>query len=111
MNPMKTKVLVFSRSKTLALVFPNLLLDGTVVERVTDLKVLEVVLDIKLAFVRHIRSIANSACSKLGIMRKALYLFGDLVFIFEVFLKLPASCVRVLLSCLNVCCSFYSRSS
>ena len=34
-NSMKTKALVISRSRTLATIFPNLVLDGTVVERVS----------------------------------------------------------------------------
>ena len=41
----KTIDLVIFWSITLAPVFPNLVLDGTVVERVTDLKVLSFVLD------------------------------------------------------------------
>ena len=51
------------------------------VERVTELKVLGVVLDSKLLFEGHISSIAVSASSKHGIMRKALCLFGDPVFV------------------------------
>ena len=50
LNPMITKALVISRSRTLAPIFPNLVLGGTVVERVTELKVLGVVLDTKLSF-------------------------------------------------------------
>ena len=80
-NPLKTKALVISRSRTLMPIFPNLVLDGTVVERVTELKVLGVVLDAKLSFEGHIRSIAASASSKLGIMRKALCLVGDPVLV------------------------------
>ena len=80
-NPMKTKALMISRSRTLAPIFPNLVLDGTVVERVTELKVLSVVLDLKLSFENHIRSIAASASSRLGIMRNALCFFGDPVLV------------------------------
>ena len=40
MNPMKNKALVISRSRTLAPIFPNLVLDSTVIGRVTALKVL-----------------------------------------------------------------------
>ena len=50
MNPMKIKTLVISRSRTLAPIFPNLVLDGIVVERVTELKVLGGVSDAKLSF-------------------------------------------------------------
>ena len=55
--------------------FPNSLLDDTVVERVTKLKVLGFVLDTNLSFESHCRSIAASASSKHGIMRKALFIF------------------------------------
>ena len=80
-NPKKTKPLVISWSRTLALIFPNLVLDGTVIERVTELKVLGVVLDTKVSFEGHIRSMAASASSKLGIMRKELCLFSDPVLV------------------------------
>ena len=73
-NPMKTKTQVISRSTKLSLFFPNLVLDGTVFERVTDLKIQGVVLDTKLSFESRIRSIAASAPTKLGIVRKALSL-------------------------------------
>ena len=52
-NTMKTKALVISRSRTLATMFPNLVLDGIVVERVTELKVLGVVLETKMSFECH----------------------------------------------------------
>ena len=81
MNPMKTKALMISRSGTLVPIFLNTVLDGTVVEWVTELKVLGVILDDKLSFEGHIRSIAASASSKVGIMRKALCLFGDPVLV------------------------------
>ena len=69
MNFMKTKALVVSRSGTIAPNFSNLVLDGTVVVRITDLKVPGVVLDTKPSFESHIISITASAPSKLGIMR------------------------------------------
>ena len=73
--------LFISRSKTLAPIVPSLELDGTVFERVTELKVLGVILDTKLSFESHIRPIAASASSKLGISRKALSLFGNHVLV------------------------------
>ena len=42
-NPIKTKALVISRPETLAPSFLHLMLDGTVIERVTELEVLDVV--------------------------------------------------------------------
>ena len=53
-NPIKTKALVNFRSRTLAPIFPYLVFDGTVVEKVTELKVLGVVLDTELSFESHI---------------------------------------------------------
>ena len=50
-------------------------------KRVSKLEVLIVVLDTKCRW----RSTAASACSKLGIMRKASNLFGDLVLVSKVF--------------------------
>ena len=70
---------MISRSRTPAPIFHNLVLAGTVFERVTKLKVISVVLDTKLLFESHIRSTAGSASSKLGIMRKALCMFGKAV--------------------------------
>ena len=61
----------------LAPIFPTLVLDGTVVDRVTELKVLGVVLDTALAFQSRVRSITVSSYNKLEIMRRTLYLFGD----------------------------------
>ena len=48
-NSKKAKDLVISRSRTLAPIFSHLVLDGTVVERVTELRVLGVVLNTKLS--------------------------------------------------------------
>ena len=70
-----------------------MVLDGTVFERMTELKVIGVILNTKQSFESHIRSIATSASSKLGIINKALCL-----------------CVRELLSCLDVRFSFSSWS-
>ena len=71
-------------------IYPILMLDGTVIERVTELKVLDAVLDCKLSFESRIMSIATSAFSNLGIMRKTKYLFSDQVLVPKCFLELPA---------------------
>ena len=76
-NPSKTKALVVSRSRTAVPGFPDLLLGGVVVDLVDDLKILGVTIDKKFSFEKHLRSVAASAASKLGIMRKALRLFND----------------------------------
>ena len=85
MYPMKTKALVISRSRTHAPTFPNLVLDGTVVERVTNLKFLRFILNMKLSFVSHIRLIASSASSKVEILRKVVCLLGDPVLVSRCF--------------------------
>ena len=85
MNPLKTNSLEIFRSRTLMPIFPNMVLDGTAVERVTELKVLNVVLDAKPSFEGRIWSIAASASGKLGIIRKALCLFGDPVLVLRCF--------------------------
>ena len=51
----------------------------------TELTVVGVVLDTKLLLESHIRSIAASASSKLGIVRKALYFFRDPVLVLRCF--------------------------
>ena len=82
------------------------------VEKVTEFKVLGVVLDTKVQFKSHIRSIDASESSKLAIMRKALCLLSDPVLVFEVLSKLLAALrARVLFSYLDVFCSFSSWSS
>ena len=87
----KTKALIICRSRTLTPIFLYLLLDGTVVEGMTELKVLGVVLSTKLSFESHIRYAAASAFSKLQIMRIALSLFGEPVLVSR---GLEASCLQ-----------------
>ena len=99
-NPMKTKSLVISRSRILAPIFLNLLLNGIVVEKVTELKVLGVVLHARLSFESHISSIAASACSKLEIRRNVLCLFGDPVLISRYFWRFLCYSAALLFRCL-----------
>ena len=54
-------------SKTLSAIFRNLLLDGIVEERRTELTVDGVVLDTKLLFENQLRLMAASVSSKLGL--------------------------------------------
>ena len=60
-------------------------------QRMTELKVLGVVLSTKLSFESHIRYAAASAFSKLQIMRIALSLFGEPVLVSR---GLEASCLQ-----------------
>ena len=83
LNPIKTKALVISRSRTIAPIFSNLL-NGNVVERVAELNVLGVVLDTKPSLESHIRLIAASASNKDESTRKALSLFCNSVLVLPV---------------------------
>ena len=49
-NPSKTRGILIYRSRTVEPLFPNLVVDGTVVEKLSELKILGVILDSKLAF-------------------------------------------------------------
>ena len=62
LNPIKTKL------KTLAPSFPNLLLDDTLVEKVTERQIFGVVLNTILSFKSLLRLIAVYVSSLLGIM-------------------------------------------
>ena len=83
-NNIKTKALVILISRRLVSSFRNLL-DGTVVERVTELKVHCVLLVTKLLFVIHIRLRAASLSSKLESKRNTQNLFSDPVLVSRCF--------------------------
>ena len=96
MNPLKNKALVISRSRTLMPVFPNLMLNGTVVERVIELKFLGVALDALLSFEGHILS---GKC-----------LSGDPVFVLRCFWSFLLPVLEYCSPVWMVCCSFSSWS-
>ena len=77
LNPSKTKAMLLSRSRTVLPVLPPLVLNGVVVERDSELRVLGVTLDSKLTFELQLRSVASSAARTLGIMRKASKIYQD----------------------------------
>merc|ERR1712055_742922 len=74
-NPSKTKAMVISRSRTNAPPYPDLILNGTVVDVVKELRVLGVVLESKLTFESHVRCVAAAASRKLGILQKTIGLY------------------------------------
>ena len=78
-NPSKTRGMPISRSRTVEPLFPDLVVDGTVVEMVSKLKILGVILDSKLVFEKQVRAtpIAASASRRAGILRKAMIVFRD----------------------------------
>ena len=76
-NPSKTKAIIISRSRTAYPVFPRLVLNGTTVKVVQELKLLGIILDCKLTYESQIRAIVASTSSRLGILRKVSGLYCD----------------------------------
>ena len=77
--------MLISRSSTVEPLFPDLVVDGTVVERFSDLKILGVILDSKLAFEKQVRSIAASASKRVGILSKTMSVFRDVAVVAKCF--------------------------
>ena len=76
-NPSKTRGMLISRSRTVESLFPDLLIDGSVVEMVSELKILGVIFDSKLTFEKQVRAIAASASMRVGIFWKTMSVFQD----------------------------------
>ena len=53
--------MLISRSRTVKPLFPDLVIDGSVVEMVSEMKILGVILDSKSTFEKQVRAIAASA--------------------------------------------------
>ena len=77
--------MLISRSRTVEPLFPDLLIDGSVVEMVSELKILGVILDSKLSFEKQVRAIAASASMKVGILRKTMSVFRDVTVVAKCF--------------------------
>ena len=84
-NPSKTRVMLISRSRRVEPLFPDLLIDGSVVEMVSELKILGVILDSKLSFEKQVRAIAASASMRVGILRKTMSVFRDVTVVAKCF--------------------------
>ena len=84
-NPSKTREMLISRSRSVEPLFPDLVVDGTVVEMVSELKILGVILDSKLAFENQVRAIAASASTRVGILRKIMSVFRDVAVVAKCF--------------------------
>ena len=84
-NPSKTRGMLISRSRTVEPLFPDLLIDGSVVEMVSELKILGVILDSKLSFEKQVRAIAASASMRVGILRKTMSVFRDVTVVAKCF--------------------------
>ena len=84
-NPSKTRGMLISRSRTVEPLFPDLLIDGSVVEMVSELKIFGVILDSKLTFEKQVRAIAASASMRVGILRKTMCVFRDVTVVAKYF--------------------------
>ena len=71
--------------------FPDMVVDGTIVEMVSELMILGVILDSKLAFEKQVRAIAASALRRVCILRKTMSVFRDIAVVAKCFwaFKLP----------------------
>ena len=76
-NPSKIRGMLISHSRTVDPLFPDLVIDGSVVEMVSELEILVVILYSKLAFEKQVRAIAASASRRVGILRKTLSVFRE----------------------------------
>ena len=59
--------------------------NGSVVEMVSELKILGVILDSKLSFEKQVRAIAASASMRVGILRKTMSVFRDVTVVAKCF--------------------------
>ena len=84
-NPSKTRGMLISRSRTVEPFFPDLLIDGSVVEMVSEFKILGVIIDSKLSFEKQVRAIAASASMRVGILRKTMSDFRDVTVVAKCF--------------------------
>ena len=84
-NPSKTRGMLISCSRAVEPLFPDLLIDGSVVEMVSELKILVVIIDSKLSFEKQVRAIAASASMRVGILRKTMSVFRDVTVVAKCF--------------------------
>ena len=86
--------------------FPDLVVDGTVVEMVSELKIMGVILDSKLAFEKHVRTYSCFCLEEVGILRKTMSVFRHVAVVVKCFWAFILPCARVPFSCLDVCSHF-----
>ena len=84
-NPSKTRGMLNFCSRAVEPLFPDLVIDGSVVELVSNLKILGVILDSKLTFEKQVRAIAVTASMRVGILRKTMSVFRDVAIVAKCF--------------------------
>ena len=77
--------MLISRSRTVEPFIPDLVIDGSVMEMVLELKILVVIIDTMLAFEKQVTPIAASASRRVGILRKAMSVFQDVAVVAKCF--------------------------
>ena len=107
-NPSKTRGKLISRSCRVEPLFPDLVIDGSVVLMASELEILGVILDSKLTFEKQVRAITATASMRVVILRKIMSVFRDVAIVakcFWVFI-LPVleycfqfGCLQPLLTC------------
>ena len=75
LNPKKTQAIIFSRSRTLEPPFPSLVIGNEILVVKDSMEILGVILDSKLTFEKHIRSLCSSLSRKIGVLRKSFSVF------------------------------------
>ena len=86
-NPSNTRGMIISRSRKVEPLFSDLVIEGSVVEMVSELNILGVIFDSKLTFQKQVRPIAASASRRVGILRKTLSVFRDVAAVAKCFWK------------------------
>ena len=105
-NPSKMRGMLISQSRTVEPLFPDFIVDGTVDEMVSELKIFGVILDSKLAFEKHVRKIAASASMRVWYFEEENECFSRCCCCCQMLLGIRSPCARVLFSSLDVCSHF-----
>ena len=77
LNAIKTKGIIFGRSRTSQPEHPELVLQGAIIENVDKIKLLGVTFDSKITFNCHLRNITSAVSQKIGILRKCWQVYRD----------------------------------
>ena len=82
------------------------MIDGSVVEMVSELKILVVIHDSKLTIEKQVRAIAASALSRVGILRKTMIVFRDVAVVAKCFWAFILPVLEYCSPSLDVCSHF-----
>ena len=77
LNLLKTKTMLISRSRAEHPAHPDISINNTILENVSELKILGLTLDSKLTYEKHVQTAVAAAAQKLGILRLAWSIYHD----------------------------------